>query len=86
LLIQKAQVRLEEVDRDINELRLRRRDVEGSLEASIQALYRALEFVREQEQNRPDEKVLLHRPRQTEAAPSPTRTLDTFEDERKASS
>jgi cell division initiation protein len=64
LLLQKAQVRLEEVERDITELRLRRRGVEGSLEASIQTLYHALEFIREQE--KPDEKVLLHRPRQPE--------------------
>src|SRR5919112_1535610 len=64
LLIQKAQVRLEEVERDITELRLRRRGVEGSLEASIQALYHALEFIREQD--RPDDRVLLHRPRQAD--------------------
>jgi cell division initiation protein len=70
LLLQKAQARLEEVERDINELRLRRRGVEGSLEASIQALYHALEFIREQD--KPDERVLLHRPRQTEA-PGPAR-------------
>ena len=61
LLIQKAQNRLEEIERDINELRLRRRGVEGSLETSIQTLYHALEFIREQD--RPEEKVLLHRPR-----------------------
>ena len=66
LLLQKAQGRLEEVERDINEMRLRRRDVEGSLEGSIQALYRALEFIREQD--RSDDKVLLHRPRQTDTA------------------
>jgi cell division initiation protein len=87
LLIQKAQVRLEEIDRDINELRLRRRDVEGSLEASIQSLYRALEFIRDQDQNRPEEKVLLHRPRQADAAAAAAgRTLEAFEDDRKASS
>ncbi|HXW07295.1 MAG TPA: DivIVA domain-containing protein [Vicinamibacterales bacterium] len=65
LLLQKAQGRLEEIERDINELRLRRRDVEGSIEASIQALYRCLEFIKEQD--RSDDKVLLHRPRQAEA-------------------
>ena len=65
LLLQKAQVRLDEVERDINEMRLRRRGVEGSLEASIQALYHALEFIREQE--KPDDKVLLHRPRQADS-------------------
>jgi cell division initiation protein len=84
LLIQKAQGRLDEIDRDINELRLRRRDVEGSLEASIQSLYRALEFIRDQDQNRPDEKVLLHRPRQADAVSAAGRALDAFEDERKA--
>jgi cell division initiation protein len=73
LLLQKAQARLEEVERDINELRLRRRDVEGSLESSIQALYHALEFIRDQD--KPDEKVLLHRPRPAEA-PAPQRPAD----------
>lgn len=66
LLLQKAQGRLEEIERDINELRLRRRGVEGSLESSIQALYHALEFIRERD--KPEEKVLLHRPRQAEQA------------------
>jgi hypothetical protein len=61
-------VRLEEIERDINEMRLRRRDVEGSLEGSIQALYRALEFIREQDKS--DEKVLLHRPRQSSEVPT----------------
>ncbi len=63
MLLQKAQGRLDEIDRDINELRLRRRGVEGSLEASIQALYSALEFIREQDKAREDGQVLLHRPR-----------------------
>ena len=49
LLIQKAQARLEQIERDITDLRLRRRGVEGSLESSIQALYHALEFIREQD-------------------------------------
>lgn len=66
LLLQKAQARLEEVERDITELRLRRRGVEGSLETSIQTLYHALEFIRDHD--KPEDKVLLHRPRQTDAA------------------
>ncbi len=70
LLLQKAQGRLEEIERDINELRLRRRGVEGTLEGSIQALYHALEFIRDQDKS--DEKVLLHRPRPAEA-PAPQR-------------
>jgi cell division initiation protein len=86
LLLQKAQLRLEEIDRDINELKLRRRDTEGSLEATIQALYRALEFIRDQDQQRADDKVLLHRPRQSDAQPGLARAADVRVDERKASS
>jgi cell division initiation protein len=85
LLLQKAQARLEELDHDINELKLRRRDTEGSLEGAIQALYRALEFIRDQDDTRGDEKVLLHRPRQAEAVPQP-RPQDARMDDRKASS
>jgi len=70
LLLQKAQVRLEELDRDISELKLRRRDSEGALEASIQALYRALEFIRDQDESRGDDKLLLHRPRQADPVPA----------------
>ena len=68
LLLQRAQGRLGEVERDINELRLRRRGVEGSLEASIQALYHALEFIRDQDRadDKGGDKVLLHRPRQAD--------------------
>jgi cell division initiation protein len=80
LLIQKAQVRLEELDHDCNEMKLRRRDAEGAVEATIQALYRALEFMRDQDQTRNDDNVRLHRPRQADA-PAPAQ----FE-ERKASS
>jgi len=80
LLLQKAQGRLDEFERDITELRLRRRGVEGTLEASIQTLYHALEFIRDQD--KPEEKVLLHRPRQPEAPaaeerdPSPRANAD----------
>jgi cell division initiation protein len=84
MLLQKAQVRLDELERDINELKLRRHDTEGSLEASIQALYRALEFVRDQNQSsRADDKLLLHRPRQ---ADQPSAAAKPLIEERKASS
>ena len=65
LLLQKAQARLEEIERSITELRLRRRGVEGSLETSIQTLYHALEFIREQDQQ-PEGEMHLHRPRQSD--------------------
>jgi cell division initiation protein len=69
LLLQKAQARLEEIERDITDLRLRRRGVEGSLETSIQTLYHALEFIREKDQQ-PEGEVHLHRPRQAEGTNS----------------
>jgi cell division initiation protein len=75
LLLQKAQARLQEIEHDINEMRLRRRGVESTLEASIQSLYHALEFIREQ--GRPDEspasedKVVQHRPRQDASGSTP---------------
>ena len=81
LLLQKAQARLDEIDRDVDELRLRRRDAEGSVEATIQALYRALEFIRDQDQSRSDDNVLLHRPRQADAG-----AAKPIAEERKASS
>ena len=89
VLIQKAQVRLDELDHDVNELKLRRRDAEGSVEASIQALYRALEFMRDQDLTRSEEKVLLHRPRQADqsaAQNKPMQAPDIRADEWKASS
>ena len=88
LLLQKAQSRLEELDHDVNELKLRRRDAEGSVEATIQALYRALEFMRDQDEARTDDKLLLHRPRQADQAQAPKAgpAPDVRLDERKASS
>ena len=74
ILMQKAAVRADEIERDITELRLRRRDVEGSLESSIQALYHALEFIRDRD--KVEDKVLIHRPRGSEAAAPQRSPLD----------
>jgi cell division initiation protein len=74
LLLQKAQARLDEIGREITELKLRRRDVEGSVEAAISALHHALEFIRTQDTGERDERLALHRPRQSElkgGAPAP---------------
>lgn len=71
MVLEKAQVRLDDIEREINELRLRRRSVEGSLEASIQALHHALEFMREQDKPDRDEKARLQRPRQSGAPAAP---------------
>jgi cell division initiation protein len=77
LMLSKAQSRLDEVQREIDGLRLKRRDVENSLESTIATLRNSLEFVREQDKKERDEKVLLHRPRPAETqAMMPVRVLD----------
>jgi hypothetical protein len=48
-------------------MKLKRRDVETTLESTIQTLRNTLEYVREQEQRERDEKILLHRPRYLES-------------------
>ncbi len=64
LLLQKANARLDELEHAVGEMRLRKRDVEGTLEQSIASLTYALEFVRTQESR--DDKVRMLRPRVNE--------------------
>jgi cell division initiation protein len=68
LLLEKTQARLEDIQREIDGLKLKRKDVETSIEASISTLRNTLEFVREQEARERDDKILLHRPRYSEPA------------------
>jgi cell division initiation protein len=68
MLIEKAEGRLEDVQREIDGLKLKRRDVETSLESTIQTLRNSLDYVREQEIREREEKILLHRPRHSEQA------------------
>ena len=70
LLLHKSQARLEDVQREIDGMKLKRREVENTLESSINALRSTLEYVREQEQRDREEKILLHRPRQPEQIPA----------------
>ncbi len=72
LLLQKTQARMEDVQREIDGMKMKRREVENSLESSIASLRNTLEFVREQDQRERDEKILLHRPRQVESPQSMT--------------
>jgi|SRR5579884_3326765 len=61
LLIEKTEARLEDVQREIDGLKLKRKDVETTIESTIQTLKNTLEYVREQETRERDERVLLHR-------------------------
>lgn len=80
LLVQKAQARHEELQKEIEGLRSRRRETETSVEAIINALKNTLDFVREQDQRERDDKIRLMRPRSAESATgippaeSPTRS------------
>ena len=66
LILQKAQARVDEVQREIDQMRHKRREVENDLEALIRTLTSTLEFVRDQDARFREERVLLHRPRPTE--------------------
>ncbi len=80
LLLERAQVRLGVLERDINDLRLRRRDVEGSLESSIQALYHALEFIRDTD--KADDGGPSPQPARAEAPSAPASDTPSLADER----
>ena len=79
LLLDKTQARLEDVQREIDGLKLKRKDVEVSIEASIATLKNTLEFVHEQEARERDDRILFHRPRHSEPLDSadahPTRKI-----------
>jgi len=65
LLLEKAQMRREDIQRDIDALSLKRREVETSIEASIQTLRNTLQYLHERAEREGEDKILLHRPRQS---------------------
>ena len=71
LLLQKTQARLDEVQREIEALRMKRREVENDIEGLVRTLNTTLEFIREQDARSREERVLLHRPRPAEATQTP---------------
>ena len=58
LLLDKTQARLAAIQREIDALRMKRRDVESSLEATIETLRHSLEYVHEQDARERDDQVL----------------------------
>ena len=66
LLLEKTSARLEDVQREIDGMKLKRKSVETSIEATIQTLRNTLEYVREQDARDREERLLLHRPRHQE--------------------
>ena len=76
LMLEKSQARAEDIQREIDGLKLKRRDVETSIEASIQTLRNTLEFVREQETREHEDRILFHRPRHAEMFEVPGSRMD----------
>jgi hypothetical protein len=70
LIVEQARARAEDVQREIEGLRLRRREVEAGLESMIATLHHTLDFVHEQEARERDERVVPHRPRLESARPA----------------
>jgi cell division initiation protein len=58
LMMQKAQARVDEAGREIDALRLKRREVQTNIEACVSTLQSTLDFVREQDQR---ERMVAHR-------------------------
>ncbi len=71
LILDKTQARLEDVQREIDGMKLKRRDVETTIESTIQTLRNTLDYVREQDQRDRDDRILLHRPRHAEQPAEP---------------
>jgi cell division initiation protein len=67
MLVQKAQLRFEELQREIDGLKMRRRETETSVESIINALKNTLDFVREQDARDRDDKIRLMRPRHADS-------------------
>ena len=71
LLMQRTQAKTEDIEREIDGLRIKRREAETNLEATIAALHNTLDFIREQERREREDRVVQHRPKITQV-PNPT--------------
>jgi cell division initiation protein len=63
LIIERAQGKADELIRDTESLRMRRREVESGIEGVVAMLNHTIEFIREQDQRERDERVVPHRAR-----------------------
>lgn len=68
LLLQKGQARLEDIEREIDGLRMKRREAQVSIEATISTLHNTLDFVKDQERREREAKVVPHRPQVVQTA------------------
>ena len=71
LIVQKSQVRIDDIQREVEGMRAKRREVEETVEGLVRTLQGTLSFIKEQDGRARDEKVLLmHRPKQPEPTPT----------------
>ena len=73
LMMQKAHARTEDIEREIDGLRIKRREAETNLEATIAALHNTLDFIREQDRREREDRVVQHWPKITPVAANATR-------------
>jgi len=66
LLLEKTQARVEDIQREIDGLKLKRRDAQTAIEVTIQTLRNTLDYVREQDARQGEEKVTVQRTRTVE--------------------
>ena len=63
LTLQKTQAKTEDIEREIDGLRIKRREAETNLEATISALHNTLDFIREQDGREREDRVVQHWPK-----------------------
>jgi cell division initiation protein len=63
LTLQRAQAKTEDIEREIDGLKIKRREAETNLEGTIAALHNTLDFIREQDRRERDDRVVQHRPK-----------------------
>jgi len=73
LMMQKAQAKTEDIEREIDGLRIKRREAEMNLESTIAALHNTLDFIREQDRREREDRVVQHWPKITPVPASATR-------------
>jgi cell division initiation protein len=66
LILERAQARVDDVHREIDGLRMKRREVETSVESLIASLTNTLDFIHDQDRRERDDKIAIHRPRQSD--------------------
>ena len=68
MMLHKSQSQLEDIEREIDGLRMKRREAQVSIEATISTLHNTLDFVKDQERRERENKVVPHRPHVVQTA------------------